>query len=97
MEKVNFEKDIKVFYVTAKSFPEGIKDATDKLHSLFPFTKERKIFGLSRPENNGPIVYKAAAEEMTEGEAEKLGCDTMIIPKGIYISIPVNDFRKDIM
>lgn len=97
MEKLILENNIKVFYVTARSFPEGIEEATHKLHSLFTYTKERKIFGLSRPENNGQIVYKAAAEEMTEGEAEKLGCETMVIPKGIYISIKVNDFRKDIM
>ncbi|HEX2968751.1 MAG TPA: hypothetical protein VHO46_06565 [Bacteroidales bacterium] len=91
------DKDIKVFYVTADSFPEGIGEATQKLHSLFPFTKGRRIFGLSRPENNEVIVYRAAAEEMYEGESEKLKCDTLIIPKGKYISIEVVDFRKDVM
>jgi hypothetical protein len=97
MEKVSLKNDIKVFYVTAQSFPQGIKEATDKLHSLFLFTKERKIFGLSRPENNEGIIYRAAAEEMFEGEAEKLNCQTLIIPKGKYIAILVNDFRKDVM
>ena len=34
---------------------------------------------------------------MFEGEAEKLKCETLIIPKGKYIAILVSDFRKDIM
>ena len=97
METIKLDTDIKVFYVTAKTFPEGISEATNKLHGLFPFSQERKIFGLSRPENNGKIVYRAAAEEMYKGEAEKLNCDTLVIKKGKYICQEVNDFRKDIM
>lgn len=97
MEKIKIEKDIKVLYITASSFPDGIKEATDKLHSLFDFSKERRIFGLSRPENNRGIVYRAAAEEMYDGEAEKLGCETLIIKKGNYASLTVNEFRKDPM
>ncbi|HSV12270.1 MAG TPA: hypothetical protein VLI68_15940 [Hanamia sp.] len=97
METKILEKDIKVFYVTATSFPQGIGEAIQKLHSLFPFSKERRIFGISRPENNSGIIYRAAAEEMYEGEAEKLQCKTLIIPKGKYIAILVNDFRKDVM
>lgn len=97
MEKIKLKNDIKVFYVTAKSFPQGISDSIDKLHSLIPYSKERNIFGLSRPENNEGIVYRAAAEEMYEGEAEKLNCETLTIPKGEYVSITVSEFRKDIM
>ncbi|MCC5916586.1 MAG: hypothetical protein JJU02_04585 [Cryomorphaceae bacterium] len=97
MEKFNLKEDIKVFYVTAKSFPQGIQEATHTLHSLFPYSEKRRIFGLSRPENTKGIVYKAAAEEMHEGEAEKLNCKTLIIPKGEYIAIDVHGFREDVM
>ena len=97
METTILEKDIKVFYVTANSFPQGIGEANQKLHNLFPFSKERRIFVLSRPENNEGIIYRAAAQEMFEGEAEKLKCKTLIIPKGKYIAILVNDFRNDVM
>jgi predicted transcriptional regulator YdeE len=95
METTTLDKDIKVFYLTATSFPEGIKEAHEKLHSLVPFSTNRKYFGISRPEN-GIIVYKAAAEEMAEGEAEGLKLDTVIIKKGKYISIAINNFIKDI-
>ena len=51
----------------AKSFPEGILEAHQTLHALVPYSQNRKYFGISRPEN-GNIVYKAAAEELIEGE-----------------------------
>jgi predicted transcriptional regulator YdeE len=96
METTILEDDIKVFYVTATFFPDGIKEAHEKLHSLIPFSKERKYFGVSRPENNSDIVYRAAAEELKEGEAEKLNSKTLILKKGKYISLTVNDYMKDL-
>ena len=94
MEIISVDKDIKVLYVTATSFPDGIKEAHEKLHSLILFSADRKYYGISRPEN-GSIKYKAAAEELKEGEAETLHLDTLILKKGDYISLTVNDFIKD--
>jgi len=94
MESFKIEKDIKIFYVTAESFPEGIQEAHNRLHAMVPFSKERKYFGISRPENN-KIVYRVGSEETFEGEAEKYKCDTLIIKNGNYISTMVKDFRKD--
>jgi hypothetical protein len=95
MEIFNINDDIKVFYITSDSFPNCISDTFNTLQSLFTYSKERRIFCLSRPENNGEIVYRAAAEEMYTGESEKLNCETLIIPKGTYISIKVSNFRND--
>lgn len=94
METTFLEKDIKVFFVEAKSFPEGIMEAHQKLHGLVPFDRERRYFGISRPEN-GPIVYKAATEETFSGEAEELNCQTMVLKKGRYISSVVKNFQKE--
>src|SRR5580704_14537854 len=95
MKKIILDKDIAVFCVTARSFPDGILEAHEKLHALVPFSKERGYFGISRPEK-GVIVYKAAAEEKTEGEAEKLGCEKFIIQRGQYIYQTIEDYRKDV-
>lgn len=95
MEIVTLETEIKVFYITAISFPEGIIDAHKKLHSLLPFSTDRKYFGISRPEN-GVIIYKAAAEELIQEEADKLNCQTLVLKKGQYISLTVNDYNNDI-
>ncbi|MES2377906.1 MAG: transcriptional regulator [Bacteroidota bacterium] len=95
METLTFEKDIKVMYVTARSFPDGVMAAHQKLHALIPFSADRKYFGVSRPEN-GAIAYKAAAEEKEAGEAEKLNLETLILKKGRYISLTIHDYMKDI-
>lgn len=93
METITFDHDIPVMYLTASSFPEGIMEAHEKLHKIVPYSVDRKYFGISRPEN-GPIVYRAAAEEKFPGEAEKLGLDKLILKKGEYASITVNDYPK---
>ena len=94
METITLDRDINVFYITAKSFPGGIMDAHKALLELTPFSAKRIFFGISRPED-GQIIYKAAAEELNQGEAEKLNCDKMILKKGNYISLTVFDYMKD--
>jgi hypothetical protein len=94
VETITLPNDIKVFYVTATSFPAGIMDAHKKLHALVPSSANRKYFGISRPEN-GVIIYKAAAEEINKGEAEKLHCGTLILEKGKYIYLTIKDYEKD--
>jgi len=97
MEHFTLEQDIKVFYVTAKSFPEGIMEAHEKLYSMVPFANNgRRYFGVSRPENNTGIVYRAAAEELFQNEAEQHDCETLVIRKGKYLSITVHNYTKDV-
>lgn len=95
MEIFTFDKDITVFYVTATSFPAGIMAAHEQLHTYLPLLHERKHFGLSRPEGNEGIVYRAAAEETYPGEAEKFHCETLVLKKGKYASLYVADFVKN--
>ena len=95
METVNFDNDIKVMYVQATSFPDGIMAAHQKLHGVIPYSTERKYLGISRPEN-GVINYKAAAEVLQSGEAEKLNLATLTLPKGNYVCITINDYMKDL-
>jgi len=96
MEKYQLSESISAMYITASSFPEGVLAAHQKLHSLLPRTDERKYFGISFPTQNGTIIYKAAAEEISDEEAEKLGLETYLIKKGTYISIDIHDFMNNI-
>ena len=96
METIKLDNDIKVMYVNAASFPAGVLAAHQKLHSRIPYSTERKYFGLSRPEDGSAIVYKAAAEVLESGEAEKLNLQTIIIKKGNYISATLHDYMKDL-
>jgi hypothetical protein len=94
MEKFTLDKSIKVFCITAKSFPDGVMEAHRKLHELVPLLSQRRYFGISRPDK-GVIIYKAAAEELEDGEAEKLGLEPFVIKSGEFISITIPDFAKD--
>ncbi len=94
METIKLEQDIKVVCIKAKSFPEGIMDAHEKLREIIPNLHERRIFGLSRPEN-GKIEYQAAAEELFTGEAEKLKCKNMVIQKGKYNCLTIENYQND--
>lgn len=94
METILINSDVKVFYVTAKSFPDGVLDAHQKLHSLIPFSNERKYYGISRPEN-GKIVYRAAAQEIETGEATRLKCATLTLPAGNYVFKTVKGFMRN--
>lgn len=96
METVAINHNISLLYVTASSFPDGVMAAHQKLHALFPFDAKRSYFGLSRPEQGGGIIYKAAAEELIPGEAKELGLATITIKAGKYLSVTVTDFMKDI-
>jgi hypothetical protein len=96
MENYILKEDISVICITATSFPDGVMAAHEKLHALFPFSTERKYYGLSRPDEQHVIIYKAAVEELTPGEAEKLNLEKFILKKGEYISIDIINFMNDI-
>jgi predicted transcriptional regulator YdeE len=96
MEKFSLVDDVKVFCVTAESFPNGISSAFEKVHSLVSDSLSRNTYGISYPDNMGNIIYKAALQESFDGEGEKLGCETFVIKKGEYLSITIKNFMNDI-
>lgn len=46
--------------------------------------------------HGGSIIYKAAAEELSSGEADKPGYEKGLIRKGKYSSVTINDYMKNI-
>ena len=96
MEKYELVKDINVFYLPADSFPEGIKPAFERLENLVDPANKRTVFGLSWPDNNGKLMYKAAYEERYPGEGKKYGLNSLVIKKGSYISELLSSFASDL-
>ncbi len=84
MDKFSLSEDIKVMCITATRFPEGISAAQQQLHEKFPLQDNRRFFGISKPNENGEIIYKAAAEELHHGETEAFGLEVCEIKKGHY-------------
>lgn len=95
IEIFNIGKEIKVYCSIAESFPDGILAAHQKLHDKISFSKERRYFGISRPEN-GVIVYKAAAEVLKEDINDKMDYEFFDIEKGKYVCITIVNYRDDI-
>ena len=96
MEKYELVNDIIVMYVPAASFPDGIQSAFDNLHSRLPSIDDRILFGISWPDKNGKIIYKAAAEEKYDDEGKKYELENFTITKGTYISELLKDYKKDV-
>jgi hypothetical protein len=96
MEKYDLVKDIVVIYVPAQSFPEGIKPAFEKLETKLASISDRDFFGISWPDKNGQIIYKAAAEEKYIGESKNYELDTFTILKGTFISELIPGYKKNI-
>ncbi|MDX2174199.1 MAG: transcriptional regulator [Bacteroidota bacterium] len=96
MQNFYLDKEIIVFFITAKSFPDGVLEAHEKMHSYVSYNDCRKCFGISAPDKSGKIIYKSAAEELDKGEFSKHNLDTFIIKKGNYIFINIKNFMKDI-
>ncbi len=88
--------DIQVMCIKAVSFPEGVHDAHEKLHALFAYKVGRTFYGVSYPDAQGKIVYAAGTNEIFTGEAATLNLPIFTIKKGIYNSILIKDYYKDI-
>jgi len=43
---------------------------------------------------NEEIIYKAGVEELHEGEAEKLGCESFVIKSGTYTAKTIYNFTS---
>ena len=96
MDTFILENDISVFYVKAASFPDGVLAAHQKLHGLIPYSSERKYFGITNPDATGTILYRAAAEELSLDDANKLNLEKFVIKKGNYLSLIIHNYMNDI-
>jgi hypothetical protein len=95
MEIFVIEEDINVLCQQADSFPQGVMQAHTILHNELPDTDQRKFAGISYPDKNGAIIYKAAAEALYDNEAEQTGFESFTIKRGNYITEFITDFCVD--
>ncbi len=88
------DNDVSLLCVTAKSFPDGIQAAFHELKQRIPRNDTRTPYGISKPERDGTIVYRAGVEQAFEGEATQQGCETVIVKKGTYLSRTVTHWQS---
>ena len=96
MEIYNLEEDIPVICVVAESFPYGVKASHQKLHSLVPFSENRKYFAISWGKPDGSIQYQAAVNILSPEEKNPEGTVPFTIRQGRYKMIIVNNYMQDL-
>ena len=94
MEEFFLAEDILVICERAQSFPDGVFAAHQELHQQFPQDGKRRYFGLSWPDQNGKITYKAAVESLGTEEIDH--SETFTIKSGLFITKIIKDFRSDV-
>lgn len=97
MEKFVIEKDISALCVQATSFPKDVSGAFSTLIAKLAGDSDRQLYGISHPAANGVIIYRAAAKEAYHGEGKEKDLETFVIRDGTYISIFLEDWKKDEM
>ena len=95
MDSFILGEDIPVMTLTASRFPEGISEAFSKLHSIVPDHDKRRWFGISHPDKEGKIIYKAAAEELEFDESKALGLERFVIRHGAFMSFYIKDCKDN--
>lgn len=93
MQTLSISNDIHVFGKQVTSFPSGIGEAFDELVSKVEGGFNRSFYGVCGI-INGSFKYYATAEEKDQGEAEKSGYEKLVIAKGDYLFVTVNDWRN---
>ena len=95
MEKFFLDREIKVAYIAAVSFPEGLGAAYKQLHETFPDQCKIAQYGISFGGPNRSITYWAAVEATSEAEKIAPGLPTFTLKKGLYVSKVLNDWKQD--
>ncbi|MDH7490352.1 MAG: hypothetical protein QHH80_12720 [Anaerolineae bacterium] len=75
----------------ARSFPDGIKDAWDRLEARMPSLKGRHFYGLTVCEG-GELVYYAAVQVAGEDEAAALGFPLLRVRGGRCARVKLLDW-----
>lgn len=96
METVTLENNITIFGFPVKTFPERIGEAFDSLIEMVPERLDRSYYGVCYMNAEGKLVYIAAVEERTHGEAEKNNCERYTIEKGKYFAVRVTNWRQKV-
>jgi hypothetical protein len=92
MEDYIFEGDIILGCKRASSFPEGVMEAYQSLHSVIPGSSDRKFMSFSWMNADKEIVYLAGAE-ILDGELFP-DLEIFILKKGKYRGTIIKDFMN---
>jgi hypothetical protein len=89
------KEDLKVLGFQVQDCISGIGEAFETLVNMLPGGFTRSYYGISEMGEDG-MIYRAAALENYEGEAEKYNCKQFTIEKGEYLAVTLYNWRKNL-
>jgi len=97
MEDISIKKldELKLMYIEAETFPDGIKDSWDKLEKALDTIKERKFYGISKCIGKN-IIYRACVIPIDDNEPKRLGLETLTIPSNSYATKKLMNWSSQI-
>lgn len=94
MKKWKLDHDVRLICRKADSFPDGVLAAHDALRSTMGSLKNRIQYGISQPDNDGTICYKAAVS-MIEGDNDlENGLEIFDLKRGNYVGVEITDYMS---
>lgn len=85
-------EDLSLIGIHVTTFPNGIKEAFDKLMKMLG--EGRAYYGVSWMDNNNIVQYYAMANEQFPNEGKQYAYENIILPKGYYESETVHDWMN---
>jgi hypothetical protein len=95
IEKIKLKDDLRVLGFQVRDCSTGIGEAFENLVKRLPGGFDRSYYGISEMTEDG-MIYKAAALENYEGEAEQYQCEKFMIEKGEYLAVTLFQWRKNL-
>lgn len=84
MDVYKLKDDLRLFYVTARSFPYGMAAAFATLENRLRVCRGRVFLGLVDTDAQGTTTYRAAATQAYPGERPRHPIGTFVLPRGEY-------------
>ncbi len=96
METTSITQSIQLRCAQVTTFPQGIKEAFDKLMEDFPLVDSRNYYGISWMDEHSDIVYKVASNIIDPSEMNIPGYEEYIIPSGKYLSETIDEWMQQL-
>jgi predicted transcriptional regulator YdeE len=95
MEPYNNPTKIRVYGKEVTTFPNGIKEAFDRLEKAAHELAQKEFYGISWFGENGRIIYYAAVDAGKTWEDNKDEYKILNIPAGKYNSVLIKQWNYD--
>ncbi|MDF9798706.1 hypothetical protein OKW21_003969 [Catalinimonas alkaloidigena] len=82
MKEYALIEEVTLIALTVRYFPEGIGEAFNTWMHMLPDSQDKVFFGVSYPDQEGSLIYKAAVSQAFDGESEQYAYENYVLSKG---------------